>query len=396
MNKSKNQKQYLFFTSEGFPEGNAASVYINNFLKGLVSNNYCVDVYLFNTAGKTGKTKYGIKYTPFIKYKTDSKLIKFILLPLVFLKIMLTFYRYKKHFKRIKVFLYNHISIYNFPVIFFANFLKIPVIAFVSEYYEKPNKKEGIFKLLKWYDFLFNLKHLNLKCSILIVPSLYLKKFYINNGFLKNRIYIQPNLTDFEYWALNNMEVKYDLGYSGTATSKDGLIHLFDGLKELKDRNIIKTALIVGDLPYGNSVLPGLKQYCKKLGILNQVTFTGLVPHEKVRHYLNQCEVLVLTRVFSRKTQAGFPTKLGEYFACKKLIISSNFGDIEQYFSNKKDLILISNLDAPTIANSVIWLKNNPSEAKEIQNSGFEKAFGVFDYKSNVNKMLKFIENCDN
>ncbi len=46
-------------------------------------------------------------------------------------------------------------------------------------------------------------------------------------GFNEQKIIVQPNLTDFDFWSSDNAEIKYTIGYSGAPYLKDGLLDLF-------------------------------------------------------------------------------------------------------------------------------------------------------------------------
>jgi glycosyltransferase involved in cell wall biosynthesis len=96
-------------------------------------------------------------------------------------------------------------------------------------------------------------------------------------GFNENNIIVQPNLTDFDYWKSPVGEIKYDLGYSGAPYLKDGLYDLFKAISLLNKKQIQVTLLVIGDATFGESLIPPLKIECEKLGISEQVTFTGLV-----------------------------------------------------------------------------------------------------------------------
>ncbi len=389
-----NKMHYLLFTAAGFPEGNASSVYLNNLLKGLIYNRRTVDVFLLNSNKNTqGSTSYGVTYTYLSKHISDIWFINRILsIFIISYNIFSLLIKTKRVNEKLSVLISNNRLEYNIIIHIASFFLNIPTVSFVSEYFERPSIKTGIFKVITWYGFYLNLHLLNRFSSKLIVFSTFLKDFYLKKGYKEKKIFVQPNLTDFDYWKSANHEIKFDIGYSGTAEAKDGLIHIFDAVRELKNKNIIVTVLIVGDLTYGESVLPGLKQYCKSLGILDQLTFTGLIPHKEVKNYLSQCECLVLPRVYTRRTQAGFPTKMGEYFACNKIIIASNFGNMERYFIDKTDLILVDELNASNFADSIVWYKNNPTEVSKIRTNGYLKAHEIFDYKINVDKIIDFVE----
>ena len=82
----------------------------------------------------------------------------------------------------------------------------------------------------------------------------------------------------------------------------------------------------------------------------NSITFTGLVPFSDVPRLLNSCQILALTRPSGIFAEAGFPTKLGEYFACKKPVLITEVGDMPTYFKNENHVILVE----PDNINSIV------------------------------------------
>lgn len=210
-------------------------------------------------------------------------------------------------------------------------------------------------------------------------------------GFDKNNIILQPNLTDMNNWEQPNQSIKYTLGYAGTPSKKDGIVDLLSSIEILKNKGITVSALIMGDSVGKESYLPELKQYCEKAEILSQIHFTGLISQEEVKIYLNQCQILTLTRPDTIQTQAGFPTKLGEYLASKRIVLATKFGDIERYFTDKKDMVLAETSNAHSIAENIEWILNNKSCVDTIICNGYKKANEVLNYKKGVQKILSLL-----
>ncbi len=107
---------------------------------------------------------------------------------------------------------------------------------------------------------------------------------------------VQPNLTDFDFWNRNQNGSGFTIGYSGTPYKKDGIEDLLSAVSLLRKKNIDVNVVIIGDVVNEKSIIPSLKAFCEKLGIEKSVTFTGLVPLEEVRDWLNKCMILAITQ----------------------------------------------------------------------------------------------------
>jgi glycosyltransferase involved in cell wall biosynthesis len=261
----------------------------------------------------------------------------------------------------------------------------------VPEYLENEELKSlNLIQRLVSYSFLINYNILNKVSNKLIVFSNFLKTEYINKGFDSKNIIVQPNLTDLSGW-YSPQKVEYLIGYAGTPSIKDGIIDLLYAVKLLKEKECFIKTLIVGDSTSSASLIPYFKKKCEEFDIIQQVTFTGLVSHEKIKEYLNRCQILAVTRPDTKQTRAGFPTKLGEYMACKKVVLATKFGDIENYFNDKSEIVLAEPSNPSSIAENILWILNNSEKSITIAKNGFEKANMVLDYNIGVKRIMNFL-----
>ncbi|GAI32275.1 unnamed protein product, partial [marine sediment metagenome] len=137
--------------------------------------------------------------------------------------------------------------------------------------------------------------------------------------------------------------------------------------------------------------IPSLKVECKRLGIFEKVSFTGLVESSMVKQYLSECKILTITRPSTTQTKAGFPTKLGEYFATKRPVLATNFGDMEKYFTDGVDIIMAECGNPESIALKIKWMLQNSKDLELISQRGYDKAKQLLEYKNSVNGMINFL-----
>ena len=211
-------------------------------------------------------------------------------------------------------------------------------------------------------------------------------------NYPEHRILVQPNLTDFDFWKSVDNDVLYTIGYSGTPYKKDGIEDLLTAISILRKRDLKINAVIVGDVVNEKSIIPSLISFCRNLGIEDDVTFTGLVPLEEVRNLLNKCMVLALTRPNIVQTIAGFPTKLGEYFACGKIVLSTKIGDAGTYFSDRSEIVFAVAGNPDSIAENLEWIFTHQEEVKGIVENGYRRADDLLNYKKIVPSIMKFVE----
>jgi glycosyltransferase involved in cell wall biosynthesis len=401
LDSSIHDKKYIIFSSNNFPTGGPGATYINLFCKAVKENGGDASVYLFkgfvyqkytDTTKRKNKTQYGVNYTYLGSVKrSQNKLFKVIadlisIIATIFLMIRLAWKR-----KRIVIFVYSDTLLFNAPVFFFSKLFHIKLVSFIAEFLEddKAIKGSAIKKIIA-YSFLFNFKYLYKHSDKIIVFSNFLRDKFIEIGYDENNILVQPNLTDLAGW-YNPQQIKYTLGYAGTPSKKDGIIDLFYAIYILKSQGHLVSFLVVGDMVSNGSVLPQMKEKCNELNILDQVTFTGLVSQEDVKNYLNSCQILCITRPNIIQTKAGFPTKLGEYLSCKKVVLATKFGDIQEYFTDRLDIVLAETEDPESIAENILWILQNMDKYSNIATEGYKKASQILDYNSGVQKIMAFV-----
>lgn len=392
------EKEFILITSANFPSGGAAANYLNLFCKGLKENKKNISVWLLKGFA------FGSKKVNKRRKNISSDGISYIYLcaanrPLAMLNRirdeMISFFRLIYYLlkltnkrKSTSILLYNSELFFNITIFIISKLLRINIISFVSEFRDKSDYNTSFLRKLKWYGYLFNVYFLYRKSSQLIVFSSYLKELYIRQGVYPEKIIVQPNLTDFDIWRTDEKPIKYTLGYSGTPTIKDGIIDLFEAISVLRENNIEITLLLIGDRLFGESLIPKLKEIAKTLNIADLITFTGLVATEEVKYYLAECKILTLTRPDIIQTQAGFPTKLGEYFASGKQILVTNFGDINKYFIPSKEIVTANCGNIEDIAQKITWILENPVESETIRQKGYLKAKEILAYQTNVKRIL--------
>ncbi len=293
--------------------------------------------------------------------------------------------------KGVTILLYNSDLFFNLPVHVTAKMARIRLVKFAAEIIDKSQYRKSLLGKISRTAYMVNFRYLNKMSDKLIVFSHYLKNEFLQMGFAEEKIMVQPNLTDFAFWKPSGSEIKFTIGYSGAPYMKDGLHDLLKAISILADIKTDVSLVIIGDATFGRTLIPGLKEECVKLGIADRVFFTGLVSNEEVKKYLSQCVLLAITRPDTIQTRAGFPTKLGEYFALKKPVLATRFGDMERYFTDGFDIIFAECGDPVSIADRIEWTIGNIKELNCIIKNGHETAKHLLEFNICMKRVLEFL-----
>lgn len=400
MQASKTTDHYVLITSSNFPKGGAGATYLDLFCKGLIYNNKLVTVYLIRGHALRGNdykisrkniTKEGVKYRYLgLLLRHENKLIKAVDSFLSFSR--LAFFLFDAIFKRknTTLLVYQADFFHSLLIYFVAKTFRLKIISIVPEYFNKSDFVSKVRKI-QWSGFEFVLSRLIPLSDGIVVFTHFLKEFYVKRRVNEKSIYVQPNLTDFDFWNVPENKEEFTIGYSGTPGSKDGIIFLFEAISILKSE-VPVSLLVIGDTPYGKSMIPYLVSKCTSLGIQDQVTFTGLVDYDQVKTLLSKCRIAAITRPDNIQTKAGFPTKLGEYMALKKPVIATRFGEVEKYFIDGREIILAEQCDQYYIAEKIKWALKNRELTNTIGDGGNRKAFELLEYKTSMQRIIKFID----
>ncbi len=394
-------EKYILITSTNFPEGGPGANYLNLFCRGLKTNGIHISVYLLKghafgnmryNGPRTNISLEGVPYTYLgFKQRPENVLLKladqfFSYVRLLYLLTSLIIQR-----KQVTVLLYNGDIFFNTPIHLAGRISKIKVVKFAAEIIDKSQFRQSILGRISRAAYMLNFRYLNRMSEKLIVFSHYLKREFLQMGIDERKILVQPNLTDFDFWQPEKTEIEYTVGYSGAPYMKDGLSDLLMAIKILRGKGLDISLLIVGDATFGRSLIPGLKEECSSLGIDDLVTFTGLVNSIQVRRYLSKCQILVITRPDTIQTKAGFPTKLGEYFALRKPVLATKFGDVERYFEDGIDVIMAECGNPSSISSKLEWMIKNKVILAEISVNGNMTSRQLLDYKVSMKRIREFL-----
>lgn len=168
-----------------------------------------------------------------------------------------------------------------------------------------------------------------------------LKQTLIDRGVAADKITVIPNAVDssaFKPMPPNDaimrryrLDGKVVLGFFGTMTSYEGLGDLLFALAQLK--LLINTpfhCLFVGDGPEMRT----LRHLTKELGMYQNVTFAGRVPHEKIQKYYSVVDIFPFTRKAIPVCEKVSPLKPFEAMAMAKTLVVSSVAALAEIVSH--------------------------------------------------------------
>lgn len=128
-----------------------------------------------------------------------------------------------------------------------------------------------------------------------------------------------------------------------------------------------------------------------QLGLSDRVVFSGIVERDTIPRLLRDAAVLVLPRRSGTFSQAGFPTKLGEYLASGRPVVVTATGDIPKYLEHGRSAFLVPPDDPACFAAQLRYVLDHEADAQAVGARGRLAAARHFDYRRHGGRLNAFI-----
>ena len=241
--------------------------------------------------------------------------------------------------------------------------------------------------------------------SLIVVVSKTLKQQLMEIGVPEERILVNPNAVDPQQFSPNcgGAKVREQMGFRaedvvvcfvGTFSYWHGV-----GVLEQAMRSLLANAqpagtcpkfLLVGDGPLALQLKQVLGTYVAE----GLVTFTGAVPHDSVRGFLDAADIVVSPHVPMPDGRPffGSPTKLFEYMAMGKAIAASELDQIADVLEHGKTALLVKPGDAPELAEAIQRLASDSKLRVELGQNAREAALARHTWRQNARRVLAFYQ----
>jgi glycosyltransferase involved in cell wall biosynthesis len=175
----------------------------------------------------------------------------------------------------------------------------------------------------------------------------------VPNGF---NIADYPDEPSFEDTATHGKSILF----VGRLKSVKGVQYLITSMKKIHEEMPDARLILVGD----GEERERLAALSIQLGIQQYVQFIGIVPHEKVKTFMQQADVFVLPSL-----SEGLPIVILEAMACGLPIVASRVGGIPDILTNDTNGYLVEAKDTNDMANKIILLLSDDALRKKISDN---------------------------
>lgn len=176
--------------------------------------------------------------------------------------------------------------------------------------------------------------------------------------------------------------------YAGSISTIEGVHILIEALARLQDGAGGRATLrIIGAPAHGDSI-ETYRDLATRLRVSDRIAFQPALDRDRYAATLRGADLLVIPRTTGYASQAGFPYKLGEYLATGTPVVVTRFGDVEEYFVDRRDCFMCAPDDPADLALMIGYALEHQEDARAIGRRGqsrvrelfaFEKVAGLLD-----------------
>jgi glycosyltransferase involved in cell wall biosynthesis len=180
----------------------------------------------------------------------------------------------------------------------------------------------------------------------IIVISHYLKQKYDSLTGEPSKVHIVPTIIDCDEWRAPE-EPKTEcphLLYTGSLTEHDEVENVIRALALLKRRGLKFSLLTLGAQP-SNLRTTQLRVLIEKCDLTDRVEVRGYVPADDVKKEVACANILLALRRDSVWAQSGQSTKISEYLASGRIVITTPVGDNAKYLRDGETALFVASAE---------------------------------------------------
>ncbi len=216
------------------------------------------------------------------------------------------------------------------------------------------------------YSVIYKMCHLITTCSDTATERL--RHYNKNTHTIYGGVDLSLFNTDLNDNIVNSRDTdEMIIGYAGNGRRWQGLEFLLEAFSVLVKRDPSFSLRLLLSEPVR---IPDIKN----------VTVFGALPHDEVRRFNAECDILVIPRLDNIVNNISFPSKLMEYLATGKPVVGSRTSDVHRIITNGETGMLYDPGDIEGFVDCFLKLKDS-SLRERIGREGFALVKDKYDWK---------------
>ncbi len=229
-------------------------------------------------------------------------------------------------------------------------------------------------------------------CDGIICISRFLMDFHRREGIPEAKLLLVPSTVDpsrFQGAVNNPLPYRY-IGYFGALTFKRDNVDLL--LKAFQPLSVKYPDyhLVMGG-PGSQNERNLIIDLAQELGIVSKFKLLDYMPREEITRYIKGADILVMVRGKDMESDASFPSKLTEYLAASKPLITVNVGEIPDYLTDGINTFLVPPGNHSALTSKIDDVINDYASAVSVASKGKELTYTVFNYSFQARRIISFV-----
>ncbi|MDD2337018.1 MAG: glycosyltransferase [Geobacteraceae bacterium] len=308
----------------------------------------------------------------------------------------LWYLRTKKKLGRVDaVIFYTPDLLMTLPCVVFSKILRLPMILELCEIFSSSDDKL-LKHRIKRFGSIITDKILPKMCSGVIVISTQILEFVTNNNISLSKIFHLPILVDFDKFSIRSKDSVHELTgkkyflNSGTLEDKDGIEYILKAFLSIsKTYDDLYLVFTGGAHPDRKKLVV---DSAIKFNLENRIIFTGFIPESQLIWSYQNATALLCCRSNKKFTNYGFPTKLAEYLASGKPVITTYVGDVKLYLKDRHSAFIAEPENSQSIRECMELILIDPDLALLVGAAGKRVALNCFDYRKFIDPVDKYLK----
>jgi glycosyltransferase involved in cell wall biosynthesis len=230
------------------------------------------------------------------------------------------------------------------------------------------------------------------RADAIVVISHYLKEKYLSRAGGRSLVHLIPTIVDCNYWTVGPEPVTDvpTLLYAGCYGEQDEMKNLLGALAMLRDQRRRFRAVFLGANRDADCVAR-VASDIRVRGLDSVIEMKGFVPLDQVKSHIAKANIMLNIRRDGLWSRSGLSTKLSEYLASGRVVVTTALGDVVRYVEHGKSAMLVPpSTTVPQIAAAIDQVLVSPQLRDRIGCGGREVARSHFDIRA-VGRKLEFV-----
>lgn len=183
-----------------------------------------------------------------------------------------------------------------------------------------------------------------------------------------------------------------NLVYVGQFKPDEAIDDLLDGVRLARERGCPVELQVVGNDGRSRDGRPVSKRIAAQPALKDHVHFLGWLSAEEYDRILNGADALMLLRRNTDRALAAFPTRLPEFLATGKPVITNDVPDVPYYLRDRVHAHVVAIGRPDLVAERIEEIFRDPATQAAIGEAGSRRTKECFDYRDHGARIGTFIQ----